>query len=127
MNPTAGGSIPSTFSVFCGSLFPSRKLGPGGKADIQANGLNSAGATMPPFDVDFAYSADILAAWRIHASQASKTDARRFIEVYQVYRRYLWTSDVTLRTKASLISRLSKAFTLHLLQKLPARKRAAAT
>jgi glycosyltransferase involved in cell wall biosynthesis len=79
------------------------------------------------FVVDFAYSADILAAWRIHASQASKTDARRFIEVYQVYRRYLWTSDVTLRTKASLISRLSKAFTLHLLQKLPAQKGAAAT
>jgi glycosyltransferase involved in cell wall biosynthesis len=75
------------------------------------------------FVVDFAYSLDVLAAWRIHATQASKTNERRFIEIYEVYRRYLWTSDVTLRTKVSLISRLFKAFTLHLLQKFQARNR----
>jgi glycosyltransferase involved in cell wall biosynthesis len=69
------------------------------------------------FATDFAYSKDILGAWRIHANQASKTDTKRFIEIYGVYKRYFWNRDVSLRTKASLVVSLSKALALNLLHK----------
>jgi glycosyltransferase involved in cell wall biosynthesis len=72
------------------------------------------------FKVDFAYSLDILAAWRIHANQATKTDRKRFIEIYEVYKRYFWSQGVTLRTRASLIVNLFKSLTLHFLYKIRA-------
>jgi teichuronic acid biosynthesis glycosyltransferase TuaG len=69
------------------------------------------------FVVDFAYSLEVLAAWRIHASQATKVDRRKFIEFYRVYKRFFWTRGVTLHTKMSLIVRLCKTAALALLHK----------
>jgi glycosyltransferase involved in cell wall biosynthesis len=67
------------------------------------------------FEVDFAYSSDILAAWRIHANQATKKDGRKFIEMYSIYKRFVWSRGLTLRTRTSLIVNLFKSLTLHFL------------
>jgi glycosyltransferase involved in cell wall biosynthesis len=75
------------------------------------------------FKVDFAYSLDILAAWRIHGKQASKIDAKRFVEICDVYWRFLWYSGVKLQTRAVLLLNLSKALALHFLYKIRARIR----
>ena len=70
------------------------------------------------FKVDFAYSFDILAAWRIHANQATNKDQRKFIEMYDVYRRFVWNHGLTLRTRTSMIVNLFKSLTLHFLGKI---------
>ena len=69
-------------------------------------------------EVDFAYTPDILAAWRIHESQATKTNNRKFIEIRDVYKRYFWVPGVSLRSKASLVVNLFKSQTHIIMQKL---------
>jgi glycosyltransferase involved in cell wall biosynthesis len=71
-------------------------------------------------EVDFAYSGEILAAWRIHANQATKRDSRKFIEMYQVYRSFVLARRLTLRTRASLLVSLGKSLTLHFLNRIRA-------
>jgi glycosyltransferase involved in cell wall biosynthesis len=70
------------------------------------------------FKVDFAYCSEVLAAWRIHSSQATKTNTKRFIEVAQVYRRYFWNGDVRLRTRASLLVSICKTLAWNLIYRL---------
>lgn len=62
------------------------------------------------FEADFAYSADALAAWRIHATQATKTFRRIRYEDRIIFRRYFRGKDVTARTNAVLVKRLCKSF-----------------
>ncbi len=64
------------------------------------------------FVVDFAYSLDILAAWRIHAKQSTKTNRKRYLEVRNVYRRYFWSKNVTYLTKVVLLKNLCKSFAI---------------
>ncbi len=72
------------------------------------------------FAVDFAYSDEILAAWRIHANQATKKDGRKFVETCEVYWRFIWNRGVTLRSRTSLIVNLCKSLALHFLSKIRA-------
>lgn len=72
------------------------------------------------FEVDFAYSPDVLAAWRIHANQATKTDRKRHIEVINVYKRFFWHRHVSLHSRMSLIVNLCKSFTVNAIVKFRA-------
>jgi hypothetical protein len=56
--------------------------------------------------VDFAYSSDVLAAWRVHAGQATRTFGKIRHEERIVFRRYLRNDAVGLGAKAMLIKRL---------------------
>ena len=62
------------------------------------------------FEVDFAYSNDILAAWRIHATQATKTFRKIRHEERGIFRRYFGGKDVTSGTNAVLLKRLCRSF-----------------
>jgi glycosyltransferase involved in cell wall biosynthesis len=73
------------------------------------------------FVVDFAYSWEILAAWRIHPRQATKTDKSRFKEIHAVYKRYFWNKHVSLGTKLALIINLQKSLALDFLGEVRAR------
>ncbi len=70
------------------------------------------------FIVDFAYSLDILAAWRIHAGQATKTCSKRHFEVRSIYRRYFWDKDVTFLTQTALLINLFKMFAKEIVYKV---------
>lgn len=61
------------------------------------------------FDVDFAYSNEILAAWRIHATQATKTFRKIRYEERTIFRRYLGGRDVAAGTSAVLVKRLCRS------------------
>lgn len=60
--------------------------------------------------VDFAYSTDILAAWRIHANQATKTYRRIGNEVRSVFVRHWPNRNVTFLTKTWLLMKIVKSF-----------------
>ena len=73
------------------------------------------------FVVDFAYSWEILAAWRIHSRQATKTDKKRFKEIHSVYKRYFWNKHVSLGTKVALVANLQKSLALDFLSEVRAK------
>ncbi|MBK9444596.1 MAG: glycosyltransferase [Betaproteobacteria bacterium] len=59
--------------------------------------------------VDFAYTPEILAAWRIHASQATATFPRIRNQVRVVYRRFFWNRHVQWRTRLVLVKNLLRS------------------
>lgn len=69
---------------------------------------------------DFAYTPEILAAWRIHASQATATFPRIRNQVRAVYRRFFWNAGVRWRTRLVLVKNLLRS---HVGQALDALKR----
>jgi glycosyltransferase involved in cell wall biosynthesis len=60
------------------------------------------------FKVNFAYTDEILSAWRIHAKQLSFTDLNRFNEVISVFKRYFFHKDVSYKTRFFLCLRLGR-------------------
>lgn len=69
-------------------------------------------------EVDFAYSQDILAAWRIHATQATKTFRKIRYEERIIFWRYFRGKDVTARTKLVLLKRLLRSFVGEILDRI---------
>lgn len=61
------------------------------------------------FEFDFAYTSDILAAWRSHAKQATKTYRRVGHESRSVYWRYCRSANALVWTKAVLLGRILKS------------------
>ncbi len=61
------------------------------------------------FAVDFAYTPEVLAAWRVHADQATATSPKIRQQVRRVYRRFFWASDVTFVTKVVMVANLLKS------------------
>ncbi len=66
--------------------------------------------TRAGFEVDFAYTRDILAAWRSHAKQATKTYRKVGHEARSVYWRYCRGGNALVWTKAVLLGRILKSF-----------------
>jgi glycosyltransferase involved in cell wall biosynthesis len=62
------------------------------------------------FEFDFAYTWDILGAWRSHAEQATKTYRKVGYEARSVYWRYCRGEDALLSTRAVLLGRILKSF-----------------
>ncbi len=62
------------------------------------------------FEVDFAYSTDILAAWRVHAKQATKTYRKIGNEIRSVFWRNCWNNKVKISTKAMLLWKIFKSY-----------------
>ena len=60
------------------------------------------------FEIDFAYTTDTLAAWRIHAKQLSTTDLNRFKEIREVLFRYLFHNNVTIYTRFIIIRKFAR-------------------
>jgi glycosyltransferase involved in cell wall biosynthesis len=61
------------------------------------------------FEFDFAYTRDILAAWRSHANQATKTYRKVGDEARSVYWRYCRGGNALFSTKAVLLGRILKS------------------
>lgn len=62
------------------------------------------------FEVDFAYTPEILAAWRIHANQETRTNLGRFNEIRSVLRRYYTHHEIVFATRLVIIQKLLKSF-----------------
>jgi glycosyltransferase involved in cell wall biosynthesis len=62
------------------------------------------------FEVDFAYTRDLLAAWRRHAEQATSTYGKRDHEIRSVLWRYWRSTNASGWTKAMLLERIFKSF-----------------
>lgn len=62
------------------------------------------------FEADFAYTTDILAAWRIHAGQETHTNLKRFKEVRSVLRRHFSHAEVTFDTQLSIAQKFARSF-----------------
>jgi glycosyltransferase involved in cell wall biosynthesis len=62
------------------------------------------------FAMDFAYSTDVLAAWRVHADQATATSPKIRQQVRSVYRRYFWARELTFLTRMVLLKNLAKSY-----------------
>jgi glycosyltransferase involved in cell wall biosynthesis len=62
------------------------------------------------FEVDFAYTRDLLAAWRRHAEQATSTYSKRDYEIRSVLWRYWRGRNVSGWTKAMLLRRIFRSF-----------------
>lgn len=60
--------------------------------------------------VDFAYTKSILAAWRVHENQATKTYGRIRNENRIVFRRYLRHEGVTYATRAALLKNMCRSY-----------------
>lgn len=76
------------------------------------------------FAVDFAYTNDVLAAWRIHADQATATSPKIREQVRTVYRRYFWARGVDFLTKMHLLKNLTKSYVGQFLDAAKSRARA---
>jgi glycosyltransferase involved in cell wall biosynthesis len=61
-------------------------------------------------EVDFAYTTEILAAWRVHEKQAGQTYRKIRHEDRVVFRRYFWHKGVTWLTKAMLLKNQCKSY-----------------
>ena len=70
--------------------------------------------------VDFAYTPETLAAWRIHANQATATFPRIRNQVRTVYRRFFWDAGVSWSTRLVLVKNLLRS---HVGQALDALRR----
>jgi glycosyltransferase involved in cell wall biosynthesis len=62
------------------------------------------------FEVDFAYTRDILGAWRSHAKQATKTYDKTRYEARAIYRRHCRGRNASLWTKVVLVGRILKSY-----------------
>lgn len=62
------------------------------------------------FFVDFAYTTDVLAAWRIHPEQATATSPKIREQVRGVYRRFFWARGVTFLTRLALIKNIVRSY-----------------
>ena len=62
------------------------------------------------FAFDFAYTRDILAAWRSHSEQATRTYGRQGYEVRSVFWRYCQSRNTTVWTKTVLLGKIAKSF-----------------
>jgi glycosyltransferase involved in cell wall biosynthesis len=62
------------------------------------------------FEVDFAYTSDTLAAWRIHAGQETCTNLDRFKEVRSVLMRHFSHSGVFFGTRLAILWKFVKSF-----------------
>jgi hypothetical protein len=62
------------------------------------------------FEVDFAYTRDLLAAWRKHGDQATSTYGNRDHEIRSVMWRYRRATNVSGWTKAMLLRRIFRSF-----------------
>jgi glycosyltransferase involved in cell wall biosynthesis len=69
------------------------------------------------FAVDFAYTRDILAAWRSHAKQATKTYSRQGYEVRSVFWRNCRAGNTAVWTKAVLLGKILKSFVRDIVRK----------
>lgn len=78
------------------------------------------------FAMDFAYSTEVLAAWRVHAGQATATSPRIRQQVRSVYRRYFWAQGVSWWTRMVLLKNLAKSYGGQLRDGVRRRTRAAA-
>jgi len=62
------------------------------------------------FEVDFAYTRDVLAAWRRHAEQATSTYGKRDHEIRSVFWRHWRGRNVSGWTNAMLLKRIFRSF-----------------
>lgn len=60
--------------------------------------------------VDFAYTKEILAAWRVHGNQATATAPNIRQQVRGVYKRFFWSPAVSWRTRALILKSLARSF-----------------
>ncbi|APW44171.1 glycosyltransferase [Rhodoferax saidenbachensis] len=60
--------------------------------------------------VDFAYAREILAAWRVHSSQATATAPKIRQQVRGVYLQFFWSEAVGWWTKALIIKALARSY-----------------
>lgn len=60
------------------------------------------------FEFDFAYSREILSAWRVHKNQQSSINLNRFNETKSVLLKYLNNSNINLKTKVIIILKYFK-------------------
>lgn len=58
---------------------------------------------------DFAYTRDVLAAWRRHPKQMSVTDSNSYKEGRAVMRRYLTYGDISFATRLAILRNLGKS------------------
>jgi glycosyltransferase involved in cell wall biosynthesis len=70
------------------------------------------------FKINFAYSEEVLSAWRRHSAQESITNPKRFSEYRRVLWRYFFRSDVFFYTKLYILKNLSKSIALELLSRM---------
>ena len=59
-------------------------------------------------EFDFAYTRDVLAAWRIHPGQESATNRNRFKEARSVLRRYFLYAGITFDTRLTIARHFGK-------------------
>jgi glycosyltransferase involved in cell wall biosynthesis len=62
------------------------------------------------FEINFAYTTDILSAWRVHSKQLSYTDLNRFKEVRKVLIRFLFHDEVTIYTRIYIIIKIFRLY-----------------
>lgn len=58
---------------------------------------------------DFAYTKDVLCAWRVHPEQATSTFPRVRMQVRSVYLRFFWDKRVRWKTKIAIIKNLLRS------------------
>jgi glycosyltransferase involved in cell wall biosynthesis len=69
------------------------------------------------FEVDFAYTREILGAWRSHAGQATKTYQKKRYEARFVYWRNCRSRKASVWTKVVLLGKISRSFVGDFVQK----------
>jgi glycosyltransferase involved in cell wall biosynthesis len=62
------------------------------------------------FVINFAYTTDILAAWRIHPKQLSYTDLNRFREIRRVLLRYFFHKELSYYTRTIILWKLGRMY-----------------
>ena len=62
------------------------------------------------FEIDFAYTTDTLAAWRIHAGQETNTNLNRYKEVRSVLKRHFSHARVTFDTRLAIAWKFIRSF-----------------
>jgi glycosyltransferase involved in cell wall biosynthesis len=67
---------------------------------------------------NFAYTQEVLAAWRVHDDQATATFPRIRAQVRAVYRRFFWNKHVSVLTKVMLIKNMLRSYVGQLLDAL---------
>ena len=61
-------------------------------------------------DINFAYTTEILSAWRVHPDQESNTNPRRFSEYRDVLRSFLGVKHITISTTLFIFKNIMRSY-----------------
>lgn len=67
---------------------------------------------------DFAYTKDVLCAWRVHPEQATAKFPKVRQQLRQVYRRFFWAEGISISTRAILLKNMARSYVGHMLDHL---------